>query len=109
GRLKTATNPETGAITFTYKPSGDLHTRLDARNFLTTLDYDDLHRLLSKTFSNDGDVTPDVEFRYHTEAPCIGQLKSVISTAGTTSNNSCDALGRVLGSTQSITGAGGGS
>jgi RHS repeat-associated protein len=109
GRLTTATNPETGMIKFTYKPSGDLHTRLDARNVLTTLNYDDLHRIDSKSFSNDGDVTPDVQYEYHTAAPCVGQLKSVTSTAGTTSNSSCDALGRVLGSAQSIAGPGGGS
>jgi RHS repeat-associated protein len=109
GRLITATNPETGMITFTYKPSGDLYTRRDARNVLTTLNYDHLHRITSKNFSNDGDITPDVEYEYHTAAPCIGQLRSVISTAGTTSNGGCDALGRVLGSTQSIAGTGGGS
>ncbi len=109
GRLKTADNPETGAIQFSYTDSGDLLTRLDARGSLTTLGYDDLHRMISKKFSNDGGVTPDVDFRYHTVAPCIGQLESVLSAAGTTSITSCDGLGRVLGSTQYVAGSGGGS
>jgi RHS repeat-associated protein len=106
GRLLTATNPETGKVTFTYRPNGDLESRLDARDFLSLLYYDDLNRVTSKVFSNDGDLTPDVAFAYHTDAPCIGLLKSVTSTAATTSNDSCDTLGRVRTSTQSMSGGG---
>jgi RHS repeat-associated protein len=105
GRLHEATNPETGKLTFEYYPSGDLRTRKDARNFLTTLEYDDLHRIKSKVYSSDGDVTPDVSYTYHTAAPCIGQLESIASSAGTTSST-CDVLGRTISSKQTITGGG---
>ena len=108
GRLKTANNPETGAIQFSYTDAGDLFTRRDGRNFLTTFGYDDLHRIVSKNFSNDGDVTPDVNYTYQTVAPCIGQLQSVVSATATISNSGCDSLGRVIGSTQFIAGPGGG-
>lgn len=105
GRLQTATNPETGTLTFTYTQAGDLATRRDSRNVLTTLEYDSLHRITSKIYSNDNDVTPDVLYTYHTTAPCIGQLQSIVSSTGT-SSSMCDTLGRIVSSTQSISGSG---
>jgi RHS repeat-associated protein len=109
GRLRTASNPETGTIQFTYNPAGDLATRLDSRGLSTTLAYDDLHRVISKTYDNDGGTTPDVTYSYHAAGSCVGQLHWVDSAVGRTTHAGCDALGRVSAQTQSIAGAGGGS
>jgi RHS repeat-associated protein len=105
-RLSSASNPESGTITYTYTDSGDVLKRQDQRGYATTFKYDDLHRVLEKTFSNDGDITPDVTYSYHAAGLCAGQLQSVVSEAGSTSYNSCDALGRLLNQTQLIVGGG---
>jgi RHS repeat-associated protein len=104
GRLASASNPETGVIQFTYEPWGDLKTRQDARGVTTTVGYDNLHRTITKTYTNDNNVTPDVTYTYHTTAPYSGQLHQVSTTAGTTTFGSYDPLGRVLTHSQQIGG-----
>ncbi|HET9217610.1 MAG TPA: RHS repeat-associated core domain-containing protein, partial [Terriglobia bacterium] len=106
GRLKTTFNPESGTIEYTYRDSGDLLTRQDTRGHTTTFSYDDLHRVVEKTFSNDGDSTPDAFYEYHLAGPCVGKLKSVTSETSSMSYNTCDDLGRVLSHTQFIVGGG---
>ena len=71
-RLTSETNPETGTITYKYdsdsncaspnSSSGDLISRTDARNIRTCLQYDGLHRLTQKNYS-DG-TTPTAFFAY---------------------------------------------
>jgi YD repeat-containing protein len=109
GRLTTAENPETGTLQFSYNAAGDLATRLDNRGFSTALLYDDLHRVISKTYGNDGGITPGVTYTYHAAGPCVGQLHWAGSAAGRTTHGSCDSLGRVTAQIQNIGGAGGSS
>ncbi len=52
GRLTTATNPESGAISYTYDADGNVLTKYDARGITTTMTYDQLHRVLTKTYSD---------------------------------------------------------
>ncbi|HEV7163792.1 MAG TPA: RHS repeat-associated core domain-containing protein [Gammaproteobacteria bacterium] len=53
GRLISATNPETGTLTYTYDNNGNVLTRTDGRNITATYTYDELNRLL-RTAYNDG-------------------------------------------------------
>jgi len=103
--LLSAENPETGQTIYTYKDYGSIASRTDARGFKVDFDYDELHRLKEKNYSNDLDRTPDVTYTYHqTGAPNIGQLKSISSSAATTSYLQYDSLGRVLDFKQTIGG-----
>lgn len=111
GRLRQAVNPETGAIDFTYEDWGDVKTRRDERNmggqrFTTTFNYDNLHRLASKNYSNDGGLTPAVAYAYHSTAPYVGRLQSVSSSTGSVAYGSYDGLGRVLTHSEQIAGGG---
>ena len=104
-RLLSATNPESGTTSYTYYGSGDLATKKDARNVTSTMTYDVLHRIKTKSYS---DLTSAVTYTYHqvsngSAAPNIGQLKSVISSESMTTY-SYNALGQVATSSQAITG-----
>ncbi len=107
GRLRGATNPENGTVSYTYHPThGNLLTRTDARGVVTTYSYDDpLYRLTGTSYS-DGQ-TPAVTYRYDTaesgEAAVAfgwGRLISVGSAVSRTRYDNYDALGRVTRSTQ---------
>jgi YD repeat-containing protein len=63
-RLNNAYNPESGTVSYSYYDSGDLQTRTDARGVTTTMTYDGLHRIRTKTY-NDG--TPTVTYAYKCE------------------------------------------
>jgi RHS repeat-associated protein len=111
GQLKTATNPESGSINYTYYGSGDLKTRTDARGITATMAYDELHRIVSKTYSNEpaGSETPDVTYQYYSTsqyiaAPLRKRLKKVITSVADTTYEDYDALGRVLRTKQNIAG-----
>jgi len=111
-RLRSAANPESGTITYTYNDSGDLLTRTDARGKVSTMTYDPLHRILTKSYS-DNPTTPNVTYAYHPAdsslAPSIGQLKSVSSSAASTMYSSYNALGQVTTSMHSVSGYAGNS
>ena len=106
GLLKDAYNPETDTIGYTYTNSGDLATRTDARGFSTTYGYDGLHRVLTKSYSGDGGVTPNVTYAYYPSgAPLgsVGQLQSMTSSAATVSY-AYDVLWRIQTNTQTTGG-----
>jgi len=74
-RLISATNPESGTITYTYYDSGDLESRIDQRLIGSGMTYDPLHRILTKHYT---DETPDVSYEYYlsssSSSPNIGRL-----------------------------------
>ena len=78
-RLKTALNPESGLIAYEYDAAGNLSKRTDARGIETIFSYDALNRPTTKTYANDGGVTPPVTFQYDDPAVPygIGRLASV--------------------------------
>jgi YD repeat-containing protein len=104
GRLRTASNPESGTISYSYYDSGDLHTKTDARQITTTMTYDPLHQILTKSYS---DSTPAVTYEYYLAgnavSPNIGQLKKVSSSAASTTYL-YNQLGKVSASTNTISG-----
>jgi RHS repeat-associated protein len=54
-RLTSATNPENGTITYAYDQNGNLTEKTDARGVKTTMTYDALNRVISKTYSGTTD------------------------------------------------------
>ncbi len=80
-RKLSATNPETGAVTYTYAANGDVQTRKDARGITTTYTYDALNRLTSKSYS---DGTPAASFYYDSNWACIDswRINSLTNTVG---------------------------
>jgi RHS repeat-associated protein len=108
-RLKTATNPESGAINYTYYPNGNLLTKTDARSVVTTYVYDGLNRVKTRSYSGPGagGATPAVTYVYDTMGAALngkGRLTSVSSSVSSTTIGSYDAAGRVLASTQTTDG-----
>jgi YD repeat-containing protein len=72
GRLKGATNPESGSTTYAYDLNGNLATKTDARTFVTTFGYDVLNRLTSKTYS---DGTAAVAYTYDQDVAIAGDVQ----------------------------------
>ncbi len=70
-RLASSTNPETGttAVTYTYDADSNVITKKDARALTITYAYDNLNRMIGRTYSN-GD--PSVTYTYD-QSTCIGQ------------------------------------
>jgi RHS repeat-associated protein len=127
GRLLTADNPETRdpqhptrTIAYTYDNNGNLTARTDTRlSQMTTAPYDALNRITSKTYTpGTAQPTPAVVYCYDGNAsvngaacptatpviPFRGRLKSVSSSASTTTYLGYDFLGRITGSRQTTGG-----
>jgi RHS repeat-associated protein len=105
-RLSSATNPESGTISYDYDANGNLRHKIDPRlladnqtHVTTTYDYDSLNRLTTRSY-NDG--TPTVSNNYDSAPNGKGRLASVSSSVSTYSYNAYDALGRALGGTETI-------
>ena len=98
-RLKTATNPESGTIIYTYDPNGNPVTKKTAKNITTAYSYDNFNRIKLKNYS---DVTPDVNYFYDGRGLSIapsnskGFLTKVSSNISATEYRTFDNLSRVL-------------
>jgi YD repeat-containing protein len=91
-RLQTSTNPETGTISYSYDANGNVHTKTDARGVVATYAYDNLNRLLSKSYTYDASGTPMSCYQYDLPSVTNGigrltsawtQLASVASSCST--------------------------
>jgi RHS repeat-associated protein len=114
-RLLTATNPESGTLSYQYDNNGNLLQKTDPRlladnqtHVTITYDYDALNRVKTRTY-NDGtapnytDRTPAVTYTYDSvSAYGKGRLASVSSSVSSYSYSGYDALGRALGGSQTI-------
>ena len=104
GRLLTATNPETGEVTYTYPVSsslcaGDLSlpcSKEDARSVTTTYTYDSSNRLTEKQ-SSGGTGVPgfDYTYAYGTTANAIGRLATTNNNVDEHDAFTYDVMGRV--------------
>lgn len=121
-RLTTSTNPETGTICYGiwsgsncingYDENGNLKKKTDSRGVTTSLDYDVLNRLISKTYFGGSAATRSSCYQYDTATNGTGRLGAEWTQAGTCppapQNNpetrhtilAYDAMGRITGDQQ---------
>ena len=98
-RLTSATNPESGTISYGYDNNGNLTSKVDARSITTTFVYDSLNRVTSRSYS---DGTPGVTYTYDAAsvANSKGRLTSVSSSVSVDNVTAYDVLGRVTSGNQ---------
>jgi len=66
GWLTSATNPETGTVSYTYNADGSLASKTDAKNQPTTYTYDNYGRLTQASTNNPyGQPIPDSSYTYY--------------------------------------------
>jgi RHS repeat-associated protein len=102
-RLRSVTTPEGGVVSYSYDATGNMLTRTDARSVVITYAYDGLNRMKSRAYS---DGTPTVTFNYDSAAITNGKgrISSVSSSVSSYSYTGYDAMGEVLGNTQTTDG-----
>jgi RHS repeat-associated protein len=118
-RLTSATNPESGAVSYQYDANSNLTQKLDGRGITASYAYDGLNRLTSRSYSNDpqtGQSTPAVFYSYDTQslpagAPSytltnpIGRLVALTYGGGSSGSYlNYDEMGRVSLSVQQTDG-----
>ena len=100
-----ATNPESGTISYSYDPNGNLTSKTDARSITTSYTYDALNRVTQRSYSGEtGYTTPAVSYFYDNLPNAKGKLTKVSSSVSTTEYISFDILGRVTGHKQTTDG-----
>ncbi|MGH9540882.1 MAG: RHS repeat-associated core domain-containing protein [Terriglobales bacterium] len=113
GRLISATNPESGAISYQYNSdslltskTSPLENQTGSATVTTTYSYDELHRLLSRSY-NDG-VTPGNNYYYDKDPDggactlCVGHEVKETNPRGWVKSTSFDAMGRIAAQTRLI-------
>ena len=102
-RQVSATNPESGTVSYVYDAAGNVATRTDARGITTTYSYDALNRPTQTSYS---DGTAAITYRYDgsTVAYGVGQLAAVANGSSTTNYLAYDARGNVATSNQQTQG-----
>jgi RHS repeat-associated protein len=112
-RLLTATNPESGSITYSYDADGNLLQKTSPLANQTgtatqtvSYCYDALHRVTGKGYGAQSCplATPVVTYAYDSGTNAIGHLTSLTDQAGTASYT-YDILGRLATETRTLTGA----
>lgn len=96
-RLLSATNPESGQMTYQYNASGDLISKTDARGVIVNynppdLPIDALHRVQKKTYTNSSD--PAVTYLYDQSANGKGRLAAA-SNGSVSVSYAYDQRGRI--------------
>jgi len=106
-QLLQASNPESGTIKFDYDGNGNLKHKTDARGVIITYAYDNLNRLVTRSYS---DATPTVTNKYDLataqNSNSKGRLTSTVAGDSTYEYTAYDALGRIKSSRQKLTGNG---
>jgi RHS repeat-associated protein len=112
-RLVTATNPESGTITYSYDADGNLlqktspaHNQTGTATQTVSYCYDELHRVTGKGYGAQSCplATPVVTYTYDSGTNAKGHLTSLTDQAGTASYT-YDILGRLATETRTLTGA----
>ena len=103
-RLTSATNPESGTVSYQYDNNGNVTQQTDARSTVIAISgYDGLNRPHSKTYTAGANTasTPNVSYTYDQDFK--GALSSV-STSVSTTLYKHDGFGRTISGTQSTVG-----
>jgi RHS repeat-associated protein len=103
-RLTSATNPESGTLSYQYDNNGNLTQKTDARGFVSVYVYDPLNRNTTIDYSDTSGINPDITRAYDTATNGKGRLRESYAggneTTGATVEHtkivSYDALGRPL-------------
>jgi RHS repeat-associated protein len=108
-RLLTASNPESGTISYGYDNNGNLSAKTDARSITSSYTYDALNRATQRSYS--GITMPTVTYTYDDPAVPFSRGKltkvaSILSSANvsTTEYTGFDILGRVTSHKQTTAG-----
>jgi len=101
GRQVSATNPESGTVSYTYDAVGNVLTRTDARGIVTSYAYDVLNRPTAVSYS---DGTPSFSYDYDVIANGVGQLSSIANSNSIFSFNAFDVMQNVTQSSQTMAG-----
>lgn len=101
-RLTDTTFPENGHVIYGYDASGNLNSKTDARGIVTTMVYDPINRLQTRSYS---DSSPTYTYTYDTAGTFgVGNLASVSSSVSSYTMTAYDALGRVTAGKQTVDG-----
>ncbi len=109
-RLLSATNPESGTISYGYDPNGNLTSKTDARGVNTDYVYDALSRVTNRNYSLTGSTppnyqaSPNVTYFYDNLPNAKGKLTKVASSVSTTEYTEFDIIGRVKSHKQTTDG-----
>jgi RHS repeat-associated protein len=123
-RLLSASNPESGTVSLTYDPNGNVKTKRDGRGIKIVYDYDNLNRMMARCYRSIGTSGPlgmttcvsnnetpapnSHDATYTFENTNISSLKGVLTQAtngfSTTDNLEFDATGRITKSRQTTDG-----
>jgi RHS repeat-associated protein len=113
--LPTFTDSVTGntqwAVGFVYDNNSNLSTKTDPRNITCTYTYDAMNRVWTRTYLNDPNQTPAVDYKYDGAGTngwyVVGKLTAVNTSGSFVSSytyDTFDPMGRVLHSTQTTDG-----
>ncbi|MFZ5881280.1 MAG: protein-glutamine glutaminase family protein [Chloroflexota bacterium] len=102
GRKTSMIDPDMGAWSYTYYPSGALSTQTDARSCTITMTYDNLNRPTGKSSSGANDcVSVSAAYTYDQGTNGLGRRTSMTDPSGLTSWT-YDSRGRVSSETKTI-------
>ncbi len=99
--MRSALNPESGTVSYTYDDNGNLVTKTDARSIVSTYVYDALNRMTTILYRVNGQPDPntgDVEYLYDNATNGKGRLWLTFKWGAKpfqTAVGGYDALGRV--------------
>jgi len=105
GNTTQLASPDTGTAAHSFDAAGRLLTRTDSRGVLASYSYDALSRLTGIVYSQAGQASQSSNWTYDQTGPGfsygIGRLTTA-AQGSTTTRYRYDALGRVLGMTQTL-------
>ncbi|HEY2934704.1 MAG TPA: RHS repeat-associated core domain-containing protein [Acidobacteriota bacterium] len=94
GQLTSEIHPENGTTSYTYDDNGNVNARTDPRGWVTNHTYDNLNRLTTKSYLNDGGVTPVVNWVYDLAINGVGKPAWWNSGNGHSESFDYDSMGR---------------